>query len=76
MSNQICLYTQPNCGPCVGAKAFLLASGADFITIDITMDAEAAARLKRNGFTGTPVVGYQGHLYTVDRLRDIIAGEL
>lgn len=72
----VTLYTQPGCGPCVGAKTFLVASGLDFEVLDITTNADAADRLKRNGFTGTPVVGYRGHLYTVDRLRDIVAGDI
>jgi glutaredoxin len=69
----VTLYTQPNCGPCTGAKAFLEASGVPYRVVDITQDHGAAERLRQNGFTGTPVVGYDGHLYTVDYLVQAVA---
>lgn len=69
----VTLYTQPGCGPCAGAKAFLEASGVPYALIDVTRDHAAAERLRQNGFLTAPVVGYAGHLYTIDYLRQAVA---
>lgn len=58
--NPVTVYTQPNCGPCVGVKAALKREGIPFELRDITLDPDAHARLVELGYTGTPVVEHAG----------------
>lgn len=56
--NEVTLYSQPNCGPCMGVKGQLKRYGIPFTEVNIREDEKAAALLVSQGFTGTPVVQY------------------
>lgn len=56
--NDIILYTQPGCGPCIGLKRKLTSDGHDFREVNIREDVSAQARIAELGYTGTPVVEY------------------
>ena len=73
MSNRITLYSQPGCAPCGVAERRFIRDGIEFEKINIQEDAEAAERLKRLGFTGTPVFHYGGRHVAMNGLTEIIA---
>lgn len=50
------LYTQPGCGPCIAVKRQLTTRNIPFELKDIRQDANALARVKELGYTGTPVL--------------------
>ncbi|WBL18481.1 glutaredoxin family protein [Citricoccus sp. NR2] len=50
------LYSQPGCGPCIGLERALKSAGAAYNKIDITQDADALARVRSLGYSGTPVI--------------------
>lgn len=56
--NDVILYTQPGCGPCIALKRKLGADGHDFREVNIREDAAAADRIRELGYVGTPVVEY------------------
>ena len=56
--NDIILYTQPGCGPCIGLKRKLASDGHDFREVNIREDVSAQARIAELGYTGTPVLEY------------------
>ena len=56
--NDVILYTQPGCGPCIGLKRKLTTDGHDFREVNIREDVSAQARIAELGYTGTPVVEY------------------
>lgn len=69
--NHIVLYTQPSCYPCKAAADSLERQGIPFEKVDVTVDPEAAERLRRNGFQSTPVIGFAGELHALDALPTI-----
>lgn len=56
--NDVILYTQPGCGPCLGLKAKLKRDGREFTEVNIREDAAAVDRIKELGHPGTPVLEY------------------
>jgi glutaredoxin-like protein NrdH len=52
----ITVYTKPACGSCMATKRALDKAGIDYVTVDITTDEAALARLKALGHMGAPVV--------------------
>src|SRR5699024_8522915 len=56
--NDVILYTQPGCGPCIGLKRKLTTDGPIFREVNIREAAGAQARVAELGYTGTPVVEY------------------
>lgn len=73
----VILWTQPGCGPCIGADRALKARGIPFVKID-AKHADTARRAKwRTAGMSTPVVETDGHAFSgvdVDRL-DALAVE-
>lgn len=56
--NDIILYSQPGCGPCLGLKRKLASDGHIFREINVREDEAALARVKELGHPGTPVLEY------------------
>lgn len=52
----VTLFTKPSCGPCMGVKHALQSRGIPFRVVDVTADAEAAAKITRMGYRSVPVV--------------------
>lgn len=72
MTDMLIIYTTPDCRTCGAATRKLDAEGIPYTKVDVTEDAEAAERLRRNGLTQAPVFGWHGHLHTIAGLPDII----
>ncbi|UOE45966.1 glutaredoxin family protein [Agromyces larvae] len=72
MSNKLTVYSQPNCAPCRASKARLDREGIAYDEVDVTVDTEAAERLRQNGLQATPVFGWGGTLHTIADLPAII----
>ena len=56
--NDIVLYTQPGCGPCIGLKAKLKRDNREFVEVNVQQDPEGLTRVKELGYGGTPVLEY------------------
>lgn len=56
--NDVILYSQPGCGPCIGLKRKLISDGHTFTEVNIREDDAAADRVRELGHPGTPVVEY------------------
>ena len=50
------LYSQKNCQPCKAVERRLIKNGTPYVKVDVSEDADAAARLKALGFTSAPVL--------------------
>ena len=75
MPNRITIYSGPSCAPCTVAKNRLTAAGVPFDEIDLSVDEEALARLKRTldvPKVTTPVIHYAGEHHTIAGLTGII----
>lgn len=48
------IYSQPNCGPCIGLISGLKRRGIPHSVVDIRTDAAGRERMERLGGTGTP----------------------
>lgn len=73
-SAPVILYSQPDCGPCVGVKRALDAAHIPFEIKDIRADESAAQRVVELGYTGTPVVEHPGgHFkgYNVEKIDEL-----
>lgn len=49
------IYTQRSCGPCHGLQMYLKARGIVFNAVDVGEDPEAAAWMRANDYSQTPV---------------------
>ena len=54
------IYTKPNCGDCEKTTSMLDNLGVKYEKIDISVDKDALAFLKNNGFRAAPVVFNNG----------------
>ncbi|WP_052372157.1 glutaredoxin family protein [Nocardia otitidiscaviarum] len=52
----IVLYSKPGCGQCVATAKALTARGIPFVKVDVSVDANAAARVRDLGYRSLPVV--------------------
>lgn len=50
------IYSTPTCTFCVQAKDLLASKGLEFETVDITLDADALAKMKEIGARTVPQV--------------------
>lgn len=78
---EVHVYSQPGCGPCVAVKRHLRSLGVNYTSHDITIDPEAAERVRHLGYKSTPVVE-AGDIHThgyrrewLNKLADIIHNE-
>ncbi len=63
MSASITMYTTPTCGFCHMAKEYLKSKKIDFVSKDITADAEAYKEvLDKSGQLGVPVLDIDGSI--------------
>lgn len=72
MTNNLTIYVTPTCVSCRAAKRKLDALGLPYSVVDVTEDAEAADRIKRNGFLQAPVFAFAGKFSAMDGLPAII----
>lgn len=52
----VTVYSKPSCPQCTYTIKALEKSGIEYRKVDVTLDADAAARLKALGYTQAPVV--------------------
>jgi glutaredoxin-like protein NrdH len=50
------LYIKPSCVQCDATKAALTRHGLDYVSVDLTTNAEAMSRVQSLGFRSAPVV--------------------
>lgn len=65
MANKLKVYKTTFCPTCKVAFKRLDAAGLPYTVVNVEEDAEAAARLKREGFQQAPVFGWKGALHTI-----------
>lgn len=56
MSENITVYSKPNCGDCAKTKALLDELGVSYDVVDISKDRAALLKIKAMGFRAAPVV--------------------
>jgi glutaredoxin-like protein NrdH len=56
MATTITVYTLPDCVQCGAVKRKLGKLEAPYATVDLSLDADALARVKDRGFASAPVV--------------------
>lgn len=72
------LYSQKNCQPCKAVERRLIKNGTPYTKVDVSEDADAAARLKQLGYTAAPVlVSGQTHIvgYSPDKIDALMLPE-
>lgn len=52
----VAVFTKPGCPPCDATKRKLDKLGVEYKARDVTVDADALARVRALGYNGTPVV--------------------
>lgn len=52
----VTLYTKPACVQCDATKRAFNKHGIEYVTVDLTEDAEALEKVKQLGFASAPVV--------------------
>ena len=65
------LYSRKNCQPCKAVERRLIKNGTPYLKVDVSEDADAAAKLKQLGYTAAPVlVSGQTHIigYSPDKI--------
>mgnify|MGYP000187829579 CR=1 FL=1 len=70
----ITVYTMPNCVQCNWTKRILIDAGAEFLEVDLSVDADALEHLRALGYAQAPVVvaGAQSWAgFRPDRLRSL-----
>ncbi|MFC9761666.1 glutaredoxin family protein [Rhodococcus jostii] len=50
------LFSRRNCQPCMAVERRLIKNGTPYVKLDVSEDADAAAKLKQWGFTAVPVL--------------------
>lgn len=71
MTNKLKIYKTTHCPTCTVVMRRLDRAGLPYSVVNVEEDAEAAERLKRNGFTQAPVFGWKGELRTIAEMPQI-----
>lgn len=76
MSENVTVYSKPNCGDCENTKRLLDELGVTYDVVDISKDRAALLKVKALGFRAAPVVdaGARGSWdgFKEDRIRALI----
>ncbi|MFD6517329.1 glutaredoxin family protein [Rhodococcus sp. NPDC060176] len=70
----VTVYTQPGCQPCKAIIRKLIKNETSHTVIDVSQNAEAAAKLEAWGYKSAPVVEVNGehyHGYSPDKLNGL-----